>query len=109
VSKLETQKFVRKPFYVDAVQVTDENMEDVAAWCNGTVVTKDLKTGEDITPYIQVRVLRPLNDKQTKAYPGNWVLYAETGYKIYTDKARKATFDAVMQEYGEALVGSNID
>lgn len=112
MSKVETAKFVRKPFTVDAVQVTRDNMEQVAEWCQGTIVTKDPQSGEDITPYIQVRVLRPLREKQTKAYPTNWVLYAGSGYKIYTDKAFKATFDAMIQDdpnYGEKLVGANID
>lgn len=111
VSKVETNRFVRKPFFVDAVQVTRDNMYQVADWCFGTVVTKDDKD-EDITPYIQVRVLQPLREKQTKAYPTNWVLYAGRGYKIYTDKAFKASFDLVVQDdpnYGEHLVGSNVD
>lgn len=106
MEKIQTAKFVRKPFTVDAVQVTVENMEQVAAWCWGTIYTRDPQSNEDITPFIQVRVINPIREKQTKAYPGNWVLHAGQGFKVYTDKAFKATFDAVVNEdqnYGEML------
>lgn len=98
MSKIEPANFVRKPFTVRAIRVTAENMEDVAAWCFGTIVTRDPQSGEDITPFIQVRVINPIREKQTKAYPGNWVLHAGQGFKVYTDKAFKATFDAVVKE-----------
>jgi hypothetical protein len=94
MSKLAIGQYVRKPFYVDAIQVTDQNIAQVAEWCSGEVRTADAR-GEDVEPYIQVRVVRPLNDKQTKAYPGDWVLYAGTGYKVYQSKAFKQNFDLV--------------
>lgn len=77
--------YVRKPFEVEAVEVTEDNLEEVAAWCHG-----DLR--EDNRPYIKVRVARALNERQTKAYPGDWVLYAGTGFKVYTPKAFQKTF-----------------
>lgn len=90
---IETNKFARKPFYVDAVQVTAENIEQVAAWCSG-----DVRTEENNSKYIKVRVARPMNERQTKAYIGDWVLYAGTGYKVYTNKAFVANFDQQGQE-----------
>lgn len=83
---IETTKYVRKPFEVDAVQVTEENLEAVKDWCQGALE-------EDNRPYIRVRVARPLNERQTKAYPGDWVLYAGTGFKVYTSKAFHKTFE----------------
>lgn len=83
---MQTTKFTRKPFEVDAVQVTADNIEEVAKWCQGEVIT------EDDQPCIKVRVLRALNDRQTKAFVGDWVLYAGTGYKVYIDKAFKKSF-----------------
>jgi hypothetical protein len=104
--KLQTQRFVRMPFYVDAVQITSENMEQVAKWCNGDVRTsskpdRDLQNleegGNGYVPekYIKVRVVRPANDRQSMAFAGDWILYAGTGYKVYTDRAFKKSFDAV--------------
>lgn len=83
---MQSAKFTRKPFEVDAVQVTAENIDEVAKWCQGEVIT------EDGQPCIKVRVLRALNERQTKAFIGDWVLYAGTGYKVYVDKAFKKSF-----------------
>jgi hypothetical protein len=37
---LATTKYVRKPFEVEAVQVTEENLEEVAQWCHGELQTE---------------------------------------------------------------------
>lgn len=84
---LETVKYVRKPFYIDAVQVTAENLADVAKWADG-----DVRSDEN-AKYIHVRVHRPINDRQSKAYVGDWVLYAGTGFKVYTPKAFAQSFE----------------
>jgi hypothetical protein len=85
---------MRKPFYVDAVRVTDENMEDVAEWCQGDVRQTNPKGDVPPQNFVKVRVLRPLNERQCMAYSGDWVLYAGTGYKVYSDKAFKQSFVA---------------
>lgn len=104
---METQKFTRKPFEIDAVQVTPENLEEVAAWCQGEILAGE---SEDTAQrHIKVRVHRPLNDRQTKAYPGDWVLYAGKGYKVYTDKAFKTSFQPSPQgdsDEAEEVIGS---
>lgn len=87
---VDPKKYVRKPFYVEAVQVTAENMEDVAKWCSGEL----RKQGEDES-YIKVWVQRPLDERQTKAFIGDWVLYAGTGFKVYMTKAFEKSFEAV--------------
>lgn len=87
---LEIGRYIRKPFEVDAVEVTAENMEEVASWCQG-----DVRTDDDGKNYIKVRVQRPLNESQTRAYVGDRVLYAGTGYKVYKPKAFKSSFDRV--------------
>lgn len=86
---LKTDKFARKPFYVDAIQVTAENMEAVAEWCQGDVV----KTEAPKANYIKVRVHRPMTPRQTQAFVGDWVLYAGTGFKVYTDRAFQGSFE----------------
>jgi hypothetical protein len=89
---IETAKYARKPFEVDAVQVTAENIDAIAKWCQGEVQMD----GEN--KYIKVRVARVLNERQTKAYVGDWVLYAGAGYKVYTEKAFKKSFDTIGDE-----------
>lgn len=105
---LETTKYVRKPFYIDAVQVTERNIKDVAVWADG-----DVRTDSDNAQYVKVRVHRPLNDRQTKAYLGDWVLYAGTGFKVYTPKAFAASFEqhsvGTTYQDGSPISGQNED
>lgn len=88
MSKIQASKFVRKPFFVDAVLVTAENIRDVAEWCNGEV-----RIDDNSRAFIKVRVVRPLNERQTMAFVGDWVLYAGTGYKVYSSKAFVQVFE----------------
>jgi hypothetical protein len=81
------KSYVRKPVIVEAVQVTDQNMGWVNDWCSGTIILGEGK------PYIHVEVKRPLYDRQKQAYVGDWVLKTETGFRIYTDRAFKNSFD----------------
>lgn len=88
---MKTEQYIRKPFEVDAVQVTEENIEEVAKWCMGDIRHKT-GPGRGVLNYIKVRVHRPLNARQTEAYVGDWVLYANKGYKVYTEKAFNDSF-----------------
>jgi hypothetical protein len=99
-----TTKYVRKPLFVDAVQVTEQNFADIARWCFGEIGNIDDspvdKTAE-VQPtkqYIHVRVHNPKNPRQTKAFVGDWILYTERGYKVYTTKAFQANFDKVDED-----------
>lgn len=84
---IETLKFGRKPFYVDAIRVTESNMTEIAEWAQGEVQTDSEGT------FVKVHVHRPLNERQTRAFAGDWVLYAGTGFKVYTNKAFYACFE----------------
>lgn len=86
---MKTHKFARKPFYVDAVRVSESNMEEVAKWCDGKIETNDDGT------HIKVEVYRPFSDRQTQAYVGDWVLFAGSGFKVYTSKAFDKQFEKV--------------
>lgn len=97
-----TTHFVRKPFYVDGVRVTKENMEAVAEWCKGLMkVTEPKIAGKRPSPFIEVEVHRPANDRQRRAFVGDWVLESENGFKVYTDQALRSTFEEAQVE--EAL------
>ena len=94
-----TERYVRKPQYVHAIRVTEDNFLDVVAWCQGSIVTPGqtfslgtLKSIED--KYIQVRVNNPMKPKHSRAYVGDWVLYSEyKGYQVYTHGAFRNAFD----------------
>lgn len=96
-----TEKYVRKPLFVDAVQVTEENFEKLAKWCFGEISNVDetpLDPDAPVDPskqYIHVRVHNPKNPRQTRAYVGDWVLYTERGYKVYSTKAFQSNFTKV--------------
>jgi len=74
-------------------------MEEVAEWCKGEVRTEEhtnsAKGRTTIDRFIKVRVHRPLNERQTKAYVGDHILYAGTSFKVYTNKAFTSNFDPV--------------
>ena len=70
----------RRPFFVEAVRVTEENMETVAAWCSGRITSpKD----EEGNRYIKVHVKNPMNARQTKAFIGDCVLKSRDSFKVY--------------------------
>lgn len=84
-----TTRYVRKPLFVDAVRITEVNFEEIAAWCQGEI-SQDEETNKK---YIKIRVHNPKNPRQTKAFAGDWLLYTERGYKVYTSKAFHGSFD----------------
>lgn len=92
---IKTEKYQRKPFVIDAVQVTEDNLTEVAEWCGG-----DVRTQGDGTKYIKVKVHSPKSLRQTMAFAGDWVLFAEVGtsYKVYTEKAFANSFESVFQD-----------
>lgn len=91
--EVATQKFIRKPLYVDAVRVSAQNFDDIVTWCQGEVQTDEVPGTGTTKKFIKVRVHNPKNPRQTKAFIGDWLLYTERGYKVYTNKAFRAAFD----------------
>lgn len=105
-------KYVRKPLYVDAVQVTEDNFEEVVRWCAGAgeVRNEDGTPVDKIDPskqYIHVRVHNPRDPRQTQAHVGDWILYTALGFKVYTTKAFQMNFDKVVEEDSAANVNTD--
>ena len=90
---LPTSTYARKPFLVEAVQVTTENIQAIAEWCGGKLGHKPATDKYPETDYIKVPVKRPLTHRQTLAYPGDWVLFNGKGWKVYLDEAFQKSFD----------------
>jgi hypothetical protein len=92
---VNTQRYIRKPLYVDAVRVSAQNFDEIVTWCQGEVQTDEQPGSGTTKKFIKVRVHNPKNPRQTKAFIGDWILYTERGYKVYTNKAFRAAFDLV--------------
>lgn len=93
---LKIFKAVHKPLYVDGVQVTDDNMTEVARWCSGTIHVDDSRT--PAANYIKVDVAHPMTDRQTQAFAGDYVLRVGTSFKVFTPKAYTRSFLEVSEE-----------
>lgn len=96
---IDTQKYIKKPLYVDAVQVTEDNFDEIAAWCQG-----EIQETAGSKKYIKVRVHNPKIIRQTQAFVGDWLLYTERGYKVYTNKAFYASFEPLTGVAADAAV-----
>jgi hypothetical protein len=87
---LNIQQYQRKPFTVEAVQVTLENMQEISDWCSGEVIVE--KLGAKLIQYIKVEVTHAISERQKKAFIGDWVLKTNTGYKCYSKRAFPSNF-----------------
>ena len=85
--------FVRKQFPVQAVRVTPLNIKELAEACGGTIKHDGEKEGNFSRDYIHVRVVLPLNDEQTKARIGDWLVKQNRTFKVYKDPAFRKTFE----------------
>lgn len=88
---LITNAYGRKPFTVDAVQVTEENFEEVAEWCGGEIRTNETSGQRKII----VPVKRPRRANQRIARIGSWVVFSigTIGFKVYSGNAFRNTFE----------------
>jgi hypothetical protein len=84
---IKTQRYVRKPVIVDAVQVTEENFKQLAKWCQGEIQS------DGTMQFIRVRVHTPKNPRQSQAFVGDWILYTDKGYKVYSNRAFGDSFE----------------
>lgn len=97
--ELEIKRYMRNPFYVEAVQVADDNMEKIADWCGGRIKDDERQSKK----YVRVWVTQVVKERQTKAFAGDWVVkLKDGGYKIYTDGSFERSF---IQYFGEPQVG----
>lgn len=98
---METNTYERIPFQVEGVQVTKDNLAEIALWTGGTI--KQGKTQR----YVEITVERPVNVRQTQAYVGDWVTISRGRFKIYTDKTFNETFRPTNFEQLVAKVNTN--
>lgn len=90
---MELEKYVRRPFEVFAAQVTEEDFESLAEWVPGADIREQKVNGE-LKRYIKIKVKNAQNERQTKAFVGDWLLYSDSGsgWKVYTKNAFERAF-----------------
>jgi len=93
--KLKTEVYSRKTYLVEEVHVDDDNFEEVAKWCHGDVRTLVDHHKGTTTKYVKVRVYHPMKERQTQAFAGDHILYANNGFKVYSHKAFENSFEKV--------------
>lgn len=81
---MELAEFVRKPFTVEAVEVTVDNIEEIAELV-GTLRHKD-----NGTPYIQVN--RRLVPNIVRVFPGFWMTKLGENIRCYSKHAFEEQF-----------------
>lgn len=94
--QIKPEKYMRKALYVEAVQVDDSNMEDLAQWCSGRIeqTANNPQEGKVATKFIRVPMTNAFNDRQTQAFVGDWVIRsARKNFKVYTETAFPRAFD----------------
>lgn len=87
---LNVEVWQRKPFYVEAVQVTEENMETVAEWCGGRLIPINK---DESKHFIKVFVKNPMSARQTKAFVDDWILKSRNSFKVYKHESFLKVFN----------------
>jgi hypothetical protein len=107
-NKVELTNYVRKPFAVSATRVSSENFDEVAELTGGHI-QHGLKNGRAVK-FIEVPVKKVLDVKQKHAFVGDWVLQYQGGWKVYTHRAFRDSFEqdhTSTKTAGEALDSLN--
>lgn len=92
---MEFTEFVRKPFVVEAIEVTPENIEYLAQYI-GTLRWKD-----DHTPFIAVD--RRLIPNVYRVYPGFWMTRMGDNIRCYSKKIFMDQFIEKSEDMDEPL------
>lgn len=96
---MKIEKYIRKPFPVNAVRITRDNIEEVAKWCGGKVeVWKGRARGKIVEkPFIKMDVSHAISTRQTEGRIGDWILERDGEFKSYTDAAFQRIFEPVLK------------
>lgn len=92
---MEFTNFVRKPFVVEAVEITKDNISELAPFIG------ELKEKEDGSPYIEVNSF--LIPNLERVFPGFWFTRMGDETRCYTRKIFRKQFTVVTPQI-QALV-----
>lgn len=93
---IEPRPYRRKTFNVSAIQVTSDNIKEVAKWCGGKIRSATRNGSETPGLYVLVPVGGSRgNAGPDRAFIGHWVLRVSKGFKVYTNSAFNQCFEPV--------------
>lgn len=102
--ELETKEFFRKPFVVEAVQITTDNIVELAP------LIGQLREKENGTPYILVN--RDLIKNVVKVFPGYWYAIMGENTRCYSERVFAEQFievnpslEIMITQINEEIVG----
>ena len=86
-----TENYIRRPFAVKAVQISEENIRDLAEWTEGSV-------GVNHKNETNIRIIEPpgkrLRYRQKHGFYGDWLVHGPQGFRIFSNEAFHRTFEA---------------
>lgn len=94
MSELEIKKFSRRPFDVNAVQVTLDNIDELTEWCKGRkdqAPTKMMGT-ETMLPCIKLPGQGANKKQEFTANIGSWIVEFKGNFRVYKPVQFRATF-----------------
>lgn len=96
---MEIQQFTRKPFEVDAVQVSPTNYEAVAAWCKGEATLTGYKLMGDVYEMGAVLLPKqgPKNNKVYTVLIGQWITRHRGSFRSWGKEDFEKGFVQVLQ------------
>jgi hypothetical protein len=103
---LQTEKYNRRPFSVEAAQVSFENYRDVAEWCKGTVVMQKTKMlgVETEVPAVRVEGQGDNRGKSFVASLGCYIVELKGSFRVYKPAQFEASFVKVEELVGETVL-----
>lgn len=98
---MDMQKYFRRPFDVNAVEVTPDNAQEVADWCGGTVAQGDYKHSKYKIqlPVVKVPGNGPNKGKAVDARIGYFVVEHNGSFRVYRPKQFEETFHPFANDY----------
>lgn len=91
---MKIERFIRRPYDVNVVQVTPENANEIAEWCGGTVVQGDYKHNQFTIklPVVKVPGNGPNKDRTIDARIGWFVVEFNGLFRVYREKQLREDF-----------------
>jgi hypothetical protein len=90
---MEFTKFVRKPFFVEAIEITNENIAEIAPFVG------ELKEKPNGQPFIHVDKKKVPN--VFRVYPGFWMTRMGDQVRVYAERVFKEQFGHTTPEIEE--------
>lgn len=84
---MEIGEYLTKQRSVQAVQITEENITEVAGWCGAPIV------GDGPSRFLRVNAHRPQNKRQTEGHLGDWIVKQGPNFKVFLDQPFRFGFE----------------